>query len=126
MIDWIRNIDRDLLLLFMVMVGVSLVLALGLIVWVIVRVRRIRLPADADALTALLATPLSVVVLIDLLDLGLDFFSAPISWVLLDRLGLGPLRGVAVVEALIPGTQFIPTMTLAWVLVRLFRDRIGS
>jgi hypothetical protein len=59
-------------------------------------------------------------VLLDLLDLGLDFFSAPVAWVILTKLGLGPLRGVTVVESLIPGTQFIPTMTLAWLFARYF------
>lgn len=48
-----------------------------------------------------------MVLLLDLLDFSLDFLSAPIAWVILG------MRGVAVVEVLIPGTQFIPTMTLA-------------
>ena len=56
---------------------------------------------------------------IDLLDLALDFLAAPISWLILDRLGLKALRGVSAVEALIPGTQLIPTMTLCWFGVRL-------
>ena len=33
-----------------------------------------------------------------------------------------PLRGVTVAESLIPGTGAIPTMTVAWVLVRVFRQ----
>jgi hypothetical protein len=41
--------------------------------------------------------------------------------VILTKLGLGPLRGVTVVEGLIPGTGAIPTMTAAWVLARVFR-----
>jgi hypothetical protein len=82
-------------------------------------VRRIQLPPDADALTALRATPLLVVITLDLLDFALDFLSAPFAWVLLGRLGLKPLRAVTVIESLIPGTQFIPTMTAAWILARL-------
>jgi hypothetical protein len=39
---------------------------------------------------------------------------------ILDQLGLKALRGVSAVEALIPGTQLIPTMTLCWFGVRLF------
>ncbi len=56
---------------------------------------------------------------LDLLDFSLDFLSAPFAWVLLGRLGLQPLRAVTVIESLIPGTQFIPTMTAAWILARL-------
>ena len=95
-------------------------LLMGLVLW---QVRRIEIPPDADFITALLATPLIVVVVLDLLDLALDFLSAPVSWVLLTRLGLGPLRGVTVVQGLIPGTQLIPTMTLAWIFARLTRHK---
>jgi len=103
--------------------GISLALALPLLAWVIWRVRRIALPVDADFFTALRHTPFVVVLLLDLLDLGLDFLSAPIAWVLLTRLGLAPLRGVTLIEELIPGTQIIPTMTLAWVAVRFLGHR---
>jgi hypothetical protein len=103
--------------------GTALALALPLLAWVIWRVRRIKLPAGADFFTALRHTPFVVVVLLDLLDLGLDFLSAPIAWVLLTRLGLAPLRGVTIIEELIPGTQIIPTMTLAWVAVRFLGPR---
>src|SRR6185295_3412854 len=101
----------------------ALILALFLMAWVVLRVRRIQLPPNADVFTTLRATPLSVVVLLDLLDFSLDFLSAPIAWVILGRLGLTPLRGVAIVEELIPGTQFIPTMTLAWILARLWKTQ---
>lgn len=90
--------------------------------WVLWRVRKIQLPPNADFFTALRATPLVVVLLLDLLDFTLDFLSAPVAWLLLTRLGLGPLRGVTVVEGLLPGTQMIPTMTLAWIAARLFRS----
>ncbi len=90
----------------------------GFVIW---RVRKIQLPANADFFTALRATPLIVVLTLDLLDFTLDFLSAPVAWMLLTRLGLGPLRGVTVVEGLIPGTQIIPTMTLAWIASRLFK-----
>ena len=63
--------------------------------------------------------------MIDLLDFALDFLAAPISWIILDRLGLKALRGVSTVESLIPFTQAIPTMTLAWVWVRLFPGTIA-
>jgi hypothetical protein len=103
--------------------GIALLIAvvlLGLIIW---RVRKIRLPEGADFMTALRATPFIVVLVLDLLDFSLDFLSAPISWLLLRRLGLGPLQGVTLFEGLIPGTQFLPTMTVAWLLARIFTPR---
>ena len=83
--------------------------------------RILNIPKDADFVQTLRATPFLVVVILDLLDFGLDIFSAPISWFFLGRLGLGKLRTVTVVEALIPGSQLVPTMTLAWLAVRLFK-----
>lgn len=108
----------------LIVMGVALALALLLLGWILWRVRRINLPPGADFATALRMTPFAVVFLLDLLDLGLDFFAAPISWVILGKLGLAPLRGVSVVEQIIPGTQFIPTMTAAWVVVRLLDRRL--
>jgi hypothetical protein len=109
----------DVLVFFLVLAGVGLVAALMLLGWVLWRVRRIKLPPDADLITTLRATPIVVVILLDLLDLSLDFLSAPFSWTLLSYLGLNRLRNVTVIESLIPGTQFIPTMTAAWALARL-------
>ena len=121
--DWLNAIDNRVWYVLLGLIAVALLLALLLIVYVFARVRQINLPPDADTLTALRATPLSVVVLLDLLDFGLDFLSAPLAWVILGRLGLAPLRGVSVVESLIPGTQFIPTMTLAWLFARFTASR---
>jgi hypothetical protein len=116
--DW-----RPWLYLFFGLMLAGLFLSALLLIWVIWRVRRIDLPAGADALTALQRTPFVVVLLLDLLDLGLDIFSVPLTWPLLGRLGLAPLRGVAVLEGIIPGTQLIPTMTLAWLLARWMHRR---
>jgi len=98
---------------------VSLVLAGALIVLTYRRLKRIHIPPDAGFFTALRHVPLSLVLFLDLLDFGLDFFSAPIAWVLLGKLGLQSLRSVTVVEEVIPGTQFLPTMTAAWFAARL-------
>lgn len=114
---------RTWLTAFLILAGVSLLLALALLIWILRRIKRINLPADAGTLAALRMTPLPIVVLLDLLDLSLDVFSAPVSWAILGRLGLGPLRGVTVIEGLIPGTQLIPTMTLAWLLARLLPEQ---
>ena len=55
---------------------------------------------------------------LDLLDLSLDVFAAPISWWILRRYRLMGLRDLAVLEALIPGTQLLPMMSVAWVFAR--------
>ena len=108
----------QILYLLLILLGIGLVLTLLLLGWVIWRIKRIKLPPDADFFTALRYTPLAVVVLLDLMDLSMDFLSAPFAWTLLGYLGLKPLRGVTVVESLIPGTQLLPTMTLAWLIAR--------
>jgi hypothetical protein len=48
------------------------------------RLKRLRIPPGADFLTTLRHVPLTLVLFLDLLDFGLDFFSAPIAWVILD------------------------------------------
>ncbi len=115
------NIDNRIWYGLACVAGTALLLAAVVGVYVFTRVRRVNLPPGADTLTALRMTPLSVVILLDLLDLGLDIFSAPFAWIILTKLGLGPLRGVTVAESLIPGTGAIPTMTAAWILARVFR-----
>lgn len=109
----------DLITIALVIAGIGLLISLAMLGWIIWRVKRIQLPPDADFLTALRATPLAVVILLDLLDFSLDIFSAPLAWMVLNYLGLEPLRGVTIVESLIPGTQFLPTMTVVWVFARL-------
>jgi hypothetical protein len=122
-LDWITSSElRDLLYIFLVVISLGLVFSLILLVWVIWRVKRINLPADASPVTALLATPLGVVILLDLLDLTLDFLAAPLAWTLLSYLGLRPLRGVTLLWVLIPGTQVLPIMSMSWIFVRLLRE----
>jgi hypothetical protein len=100
---------------------VSLILAAAILTVAIRKLRRIRLPADADFFTAVRSVPLSLVVGLDLLDLGLESFSAPIIWFILNRTGLQALRNVASFEALIPFTGPIPTLTIAWAVARAFK-----
>ncbi len=99
---------------------VAFLLAMLLLVVVLRQVKKINVPPGAGFSETLRLTPFSVVVFIDLLDFALDFLAAPFAWIILDRLGLKALRGVSAVEALIPFTQPIPTMTLCWIFVRLF------
>lgn len=114
-IELIRSIG----LIILVAMGVSLFLALVLFMLVVRQMQRINVPPGAGFAETLLYTPFLVVVFVDLLDFALDILAAPFAWVILDRLGLKALRGVSAVEALLPFTQFIPTMTLSWFLARL-------
>ncbi len=98
---------------------VSVVLSLVCFALAVRKLRNLDIPPDADFTTTLLAVPIYVVLAIDLLDFGLDIFATPIVWVVLDRLNLKSLRNISAVEALIPFTNPIPTLTIAWVAVRL-------
>src|SRR3954471_17040037 len=83
-------------------------------------IRRLRIPPDADFFTTMRYIPLPLAIVLDLLDFGLDIFSAPIIWIALDRMGLYNLRNKATIEALIPITNVIPTFTVCWFAARLF------
>ncbi|GIV98284.1 MAG: hypothetical protein KatS3mg057_2941 [Herpetosiphonaceae bacterium] len=109
---------QDIVIAGAAIIGAALLTALVGLVLLARRLRRLNLPPDAGALETLRAVPFGLVVVLDLLDLSLDIFSAPISWAILGRLGLYGLRQVTLIEALIPGTQLIPTMTLAWLFAR--------
>jgi len=85
------------------------------------RLKKIRIPKGSDFWTTLRAVPLGLVVALDLLDLGLESFSAPLEWLILNRLGLQSLRNVATFEALIPFTGPIPTLTISWIAARVFK-----
>lgn len=110
---------QNFALTLLAVMGVAGVIALLLLVIIVIQVRRIHVPEGAGFAETLLYTPFLVVLFLDVLDLSLDFLSAPIAWVVLDRLGLKGLRAVATVESFVPFTQMIPTMTLAWLGVRL-------
>ena len=103
---------------------VGLTLSLLLAAWIFIKVRRIGLPAGTEFFDALRATPLSVVILLDLLDLSIDIFSAPVAWVVLGKLGLEPLRPVSVIKDLIPlpGLDILPMMTIAWGISRVWKN----
>jgi hypothetical protein len=109
----------DLLKILGLLMLTALVVGTVVLAFTVRKLRRIRLPADADFFTAVRAVPLSLMVGLDLLDFALDVFSAPIMWVLLNRTGLQALRNTASIEALIPITGPIPTLTIAWFAARL-------
>jgi len=114
------GLDR-LLYALAIVSAVSLVVALVMTVVLWRRLRRLSISGGGFWQT-LREVPLGLVVLLDLLDLALDVFSAPIIWFLLKRLGLQSLRDVATIEALIPISGPIPTMTICWGLARLKSD----
>jgi hypothetical protein len=117
---------RTFLLIFAGLAVLSLLAAILLTLVTYRRLRHLRLPPDADFTTCLRAVPISVVIILDLLDFGLDVFAVPIAWVMLGKLGLQGLRGITVVEEIIPGTQLLPMMTLAWIGIRLYDRFIGT
>jgi hypothetical protein len=119
-IEMIREIG---LFLFGAM-AISFILAMILFFLIINRLKRMDVPPNAGFGETLLYTPLLLVVFIDLLDFALDILAAPFTWMILDRLGLKALRGFAAFEALLPFTQIVPTMTLAWFAVRLVGSRL--
>ena len=99
--------------------GVSFLISIVLLVAAFAQVRKLNIPEDADLTDTLLAIPMIVVLGIDMLDLALDFLAVPIVWVILDRMKLRALRNVSSIEALVPLTGPIPTMTLCWIAVRM-------
>jgi len=114
---------RDVLLLVLWVSLAALVIAIVLGAFIWRRLRRLVVSGGGFWQT-LREVPLALVVFIDLLDLGLETFSAPIIWFLLRRLGLTALREVATIEAIIPFSGPIPTMTICWLLARI--DRHGA
>jgi hypothetical protein len=113
-----NSLAEFLQIVAVVMLVAAVLGALGLVL-IHRRLRRLRVPPGASFATTLRIVPLSLVVVLDLLDLGLDVFAAPVVWVVLSRYRLQALRNTAAVEALIPFTQALPTLTVAWVAVRV-------
>ncbi|MBP6015495.1 MAG: hypothetical protein KA586_02160 [Candidatus Promineofilum sp.] len=115
---------QNFVLILVSVMSVALILALILLAIIFIQIRHIKVPPGAGFAETMLYTPFLVVLFLDVLDLALDFLSAPIAWIVLDRLGLKGLRGIATFESLVPFTQVIPTMTLAWIAVRVMgKDR---
>ena len=110
---------QSLLGVLLIVMGLSVVIALIGLVALARSIRRLRIPPDADFFTTMRYIPLGLVIVLDLLDFGLDIFSAPIIWIALDRMGLPNLRNKATIEALIPFTNVIPTFTVSWFAARL-------
>ena len=109
----------SILTMLLIAMAVSVVVACIGLIALARSIRRLRIPPDADFFTTVRYIPLLLAIMLDLLDFGLDIFSAPIMWVALDRMGLDNLRNKATIEALIPVTNVIPTFTVCWFAARL-------
>jgi hypothetical protein len=73
-------ITIDLDIIFYILLGLfssGILFTALLFFWVIWRVKRIQIPQNADFFTTMRATPLSVAILLDLLDFTFDIFSIP-------------------------------------------------
>lgn len=97
-------------------VGVGGAVTLLALAWQ--QVKEIDVPENADFFETLQLVPISVPLALDFLDLAFDVLSAPISWVVLEMLGLRALQMVTVFESLVPGTQLIPTLTVCWFIAK--------
>lgn len=97
--------------------------AIALLVVASAQIAEIEIPPDADFFGTLQAIPITVPLALDLLDGAFDIFSAPISWIILEMLGLQKLQAITIFEGLIPGTQLIPTMSAAWLIARIMKKR---
>jgi len=115
---------REILLVVGGCMAVSLVSAIGLLIIAARQIADIEIPEGADFFETLQAIPITVPLALDLLDMAFDVFSAPISWIILELLGLRALQMITLFEGLIPGTQVIPTMTLAWIVSRVMKKKI--
>ncbi|ABY34680.1 MAG TPA: hypothetical protein DEF43_09405 [Chloroflexus aurantiacus] len=104
-------------LLVIMLVCLTLAVTVLWLIWQ--RLRNLNVPPDAGFFETMHYLPIALPIALDLLDFGLDILAAPVSWLLLDRLGLRGLRNKAAVEALIPLTQPIPVFTLGWFIARL-------
>jgi len=110
----IQNIQwSDIFLVGGACIAMALVGAIALLVVAARQVAQIEVPEDADFFETLQLIPITVPLALDLLDMAFDVFSAPISWIILEMLGLRALQMITVFEGLIPGTQIIPTLTAA-------------
>lgn len=113
--DGLRTFGQ--VLLSLLVIGVVLGALLLALAWR--SLSRVRVPPNADFFTTVRAVPLPLVIGLDLLDMGLDIFATPIVWAILSRFKLQALRNVAAVEAIVPFTQPIPTLTIAWFAARV-------
>ncbi|WP_129632414.1 hypothetical protein [Candidatus Oscillochloris fontis] len=121
MIQLLPNGLTEIIWVLLALMGIALLIAIIGLVLIFRKIRDLDVPEDADFFTTMHYIPVMLVILLDLLDFGLDILAAPVSWIVLDRMGLRGLRNKAAIEALIPLTQPIPVFTLGWMAARLLK-----
>ena len=114
------------LIAFGIVAGTAVIIVITLLVTAWQQVQDLNIPQDADFFETLQVLPITVPIALDLLDLAFDVFAAPISWVLLELMGLRALQMITVIEGIIPGTGVIPTMTIAWFVARGMKRKGGT
>lgn len=112
------NVFTQFLAIFGIIAAVCVTVGLLGLALLVRSIQKLDIPRDADFFTTMRHVPIALVIMLDLLDLGLDIFATPIVWIFLDRMGLPSLRNKALIEALIPFTGPIPTFTIGWIAAR--------
>lgn len=119
----VPDLIRESLLIIVVCMGAALIGAIALLVVAARQIANMDIPEDADFFTTLQHVPITVPLALDLLDMAFDIFAAPISWIVLELLGLQALQMITVFEGLVPGTQLIPTLTIAWFVSKGMKNK---
>ncbi len=126
LIPCIINAVAGLLIFLGIAAVVLLVSAITLLVIAFRQTRHLDIPRDADFFETMRLIPITVPLALDMLDAVFDVLSAPISWMILEAMGLRALQLVTVAEGLIPFTQVLPTLTVAWVIARVTKGSTPS
>lgn len=114
---------REVVVVAGVCMAAALAGAVALLVLAARQISEIDIPEDADFFETMQHLPITVPLALDLLDMAFDIFAAPIAWLVLELLGLQSLQLITVIEGAIPGTQLIPTLTMAWIIARMMKKR---
>ena len=118
-LEFIQNFG----LVILIVALLAIASAIALLMIAAKQIAEIQIPEDADFFETLQHVPITVPIALDLLDFVFDIFAAPIAWIILELLGLQALQMITMFEGIIPGTQLIPTMTGAWVISRMMKDK---
>ncbi len=114
---------REVIIVAGICMAASLVGAIALLVLAARQISEIDIPEDADFFETMQHLPITVPLALDLLDMAFDIFAAPIAWLVLELLGLQALQLITVIEGAIPGTQLVPTLTIAWAISKMMKKR---
>src|SRR5689334_18423836 len=88
------------LIAFGVCAGAAVIAVITLLITAWQQVVDLEIPADADFFETLQMIPVTVPIALDLLDFAFDVFSAPISWIILELMGLRALQMITILEGI--------------------------